>query len=66
MVGQVMWFLGHTVWIGNYVAVAASFALIAHHLLGVWNGDRKLSERYEEDFEGRTSVVPFAEILDGR
>ncbi|CAI8618532.1 unnamed protein product [Vicia faba] len=69
MVGQVMWCLGHTVWIGNSVAVAASFALIAHHLFGVWNGDRKLSDRYGEDFEmvkGRTSVVPFAAILDGR
>jgi zeta-carotene isomerase len=69
MVGQVMWCLAHTVWIGNSVAVAASFALIAHHLFGVWNGDRKLSERYGEDFEivkGRTSVVPFAAILDGR
>ncbi|CAK8578430.1 unnamed protein product [Lathyrus sativus] len=69
MVGQVMWCLGHTIWIGNSVAVAASFALIAHHLFGVWNGDRKLSERYGEEFEivkGRTSVVPFAAILDGR
>jgi len=69
MVGQVMWCLAHTVWIGNSVAVAASFALIAHHLFGVWNGDRKLAERYGEDFEivkGRTSVVPFAAILDGR
>ncbi|GAU23481.1 hypothetical protein TSUD_81630 [Trifolium subterraneum] len=69
MVGQVMWCLAHTVWIGNSMAVAASFGLIAHHLFGVWNGDRKLSERYGEDFEivkGRTSVVPFAAILDGR
>lgn len=69
MVGQVMWCLAHTVWIGNSVVVAASLGLIAHHLFGVWNGDRKLAERYGEDFEivkGRTSVVPFAAILDGR
>ncbi|KAL5058221.1 hypothetical protein RYX36_029825 [Vicia faba] len=69
MVGQVMWCLGHTIWIGNSVAVAASFALISYHLFGVWNGGKKLSERYKEDFEmvkGRTSVVPFLAILDGR
>ncbi|KAE9587839.1 hypothetical protein Lal_00029447 [Lupinus albus] len=69
MVGQVMWCLAHTVWIGNSVAVAASVGLIGHHLFGVWNGDRRLAIRYGEDFElvkDRTSVVPFAAILDGR
>ncbi|KAK7311425.1 hypothetical protein RJT34_09560 [Clitoria ternatea] len=69
MVGQVMWCLAHTVWIGNSVAVAASFGLIAHHLFGVWNGDRRLAIRYGKDFElvkSRTSVVPFAAIFDGR
>ncbi|KAE9604823.1 putative zeta-carotene isomerase [Lupinus albus] len=69
MVGQVMWCVAHTVWIGNSVAVAASFGLIGHHLFGVWNGDRRLAIRYGKDFElvkGRTSVVPFAAILDGR
>lgn len=51
------------------MAVAASIGLIAHHLFGVWNGDRRLAIRYGEDFElvkSRTSVVPFAAILDGR
>ncbi|XP_027334908.1 15-cis-zeta-carotene isomerase, chloroplastic [Abrus precatorius] len=69
MVGQVIWCLAHTVWIGNSVAVAASIGLIAHHLFGVWNGDRRLAIRYGNDFElvkNRTSVVPFAAILDGR
>ncbi|GER33233.1 15-cis-zeta-carotene isomerase [Striga asiatica] len=69
MVGQVIWCLAHTVWIGNSVAVAASLGLIGHHLFGVWNGDRRLSIRYGEAFEvvkKRTSVVPFAAILDGR
>ncbi|KAK7306394.1 hypothetical protein VNO77_44333 [Canavalia gladiata] len=69
MVGQVIWCLAHTVWIGNSVAVAASIGLIAHHLFGVWNGDRRLAIRYGKDFElvkSRTSVVPFAAILDGR
>lgn len=69
MVGQVIWCLAHTVWIGNSVAVAASFGVIAHHLFGVWNGDRRLATRYGEEFESvksRTSIVPFAAILDGR
>ncbi|MED6207183.1 hypothetical protein PIB30_033486 [Stylosanthes scabra] len=69
MVGQVMWCLAHTIWIGNSVAIAASIGLIAHHLFGVWNGDRRLALRYGEDFKlvkGRTSVVPFAAIIDGR
>ncbi|XP_061363761.1 15-cis-zeta-carotene isomerase, chloroplastic-like [Gastrolobium bilobum] len=69
MVGQVMWCLAHTVWIGNSVTVAASIGLIAHHLFGVWNGDRRLAIRYGKDFEivkGRTSIIPFAAIIDGR
>ncbi|KAK9138949.1 hypothetical protein Sjap_009543 [Stephania japonica] len=69
MVGQVIWCLAHTIWIGNTVAVAASIGLVAHHLFGVWNGDRRLSVRYGEAFDvvkSRTSVVPFAAIIDGR
>nr|ALQ56934.1 15-cis-zeta-carotene-isomerase [Crocus ancyrensis] len=69
MVGQVIWCLAHTLWIGNSVVAAASVGLIGHHLFGVWNGDRRLKARYGESFEAlksRTSVVPFAAILDGR
>lgn len=69
MVGQVMWCLAHTIWIGNSVAAAASIGLIGHHLFGVWNGDRRLAIRYGEAFDvvkSRTSVIPFAAILDGR
>ncbi|EPS70142.1 hypothetical protein M569_04619, partial [Genlisea aurea] len=69
MVGQVMWCIAHTIWIGNSVAVAASCGLIAHHFFGVWNGDRRLSYRHGEAFEAvkrRTSILPFAAIIDGR
>ncbi|GAA0172496.1 isomerase [Lithospermum erythrorhizon] len=69
MVGQVMWCLAHTLWIGNSVAVAASVGLIGHHLFGAWNGDRRLGVRYGKAFEAvesRTSIIPFAAILDGR
>ncbi|KAM0836899.1 hypothetical protein ACQ4PT_062022 [Festuca glaucescens] len=68
-VGQVIWCLAHTLWMGNSVAVAASVGLIGHHAFGVWNGDRRLASRYGEDFEvlkKRTSVMPFAAIVDGR
>ncbi|KAH9602289.1 hypothetical protein KSS87_012967, partial [Heliosperma pusillum] len=66
---QVIWCLAHTIWIGNSVAVAASIGLIGHHLFGVWNGDRRLALRYGEAFQivkNRTSIIPFAAILDGR
>ncbi|XP_073046622.1 15-cis-zeta-carotene isomerase, chloroplastic isoform X2 [Primulina eburnea] len=69
MVGQVIWCIAHTIWIGNSVALAASVGLIAHHLFGVWNGDRRLAIRYGEAFEvlkSRTSITPFAAILEGR
>ncbi|XP_078159143.1 15-cis-zeta-carotene isomerase [Carex rostrata] len=69
MVGQVIWCLAHSLWIGKTVAISASVGLIAHHLFGVWNGDRRLSIRYGKSFEvlkKRTSVIPFAAILDGR
>ncbi|GJT06306.1 15-cis-zeta-carotene isomerase, chloroplastic [Tanacetum coccineum] len=63
-----MWCLAHTIWIGNSVAVATSLGLIGHHLFGAWNGDRRLRIRYGEAFDivkSRTSVLPFAAILDG-
>ncbi|CAH8355969.1 unnamed protein product [Eruca vesicaria subsp. sativa] len=69
MVGQIIWCLAHTLWIGNTVAASASLGLIAHHLFGAWNGDRRLAKRYGDAFEGikkRTSVIPFAAIIEGR
>ncbi|XP_048133362.1 15-cis-zeta-carotene isomerase, chloroplastic isoform X2 [Rhodamnia argentea] len=66
---QVMWCLAHTLWIGNSVALAASVGLIGHHLFGAWNGDRRLAIRYGEAFEtvkSRTSIIPFAAIIEGR
>ncbi|XWS15238.1 hypothetical protein CRYUN_Cryun35bG0077500 [Craigia yunnanensis] len=69
MVGQVIWCLAHTIWIGNSVAIATSIGLIGHHLFGVWNGDKRLAMQHGEAFEvvkKRTSIIPFAAILDGR
>ncbi|EFJ12753.1 hypothetical protein SELMODRAFT_157819 [Selaginella moellendorffii] len=69
MVGQFMWCFAHTLWIGSSFTLTTSIGLLAHHLFGVWNGDRRLSLRYGDAFETvkqRTSVVPFVAIAQGR
>jgi uncharacterized membrane protein len=69
MVGQVLWCLAHTLWIGTSFTLLTSLGLIAHHLFGVWHGDRRLEKRYGEAFlavKARTSVIPFVAVLDGR
>ncbi|MBW4695027.1 MAG: hypothetical protein KME27_25025 [Lyngbya sp. HA4199-MV5] len=69
MVGQIIWCIAHTLWLGTSFMVVTSIGLIAHHLFGVWHGDRRLLSRYGEAFEAvkaRTSVVPFAAIVQGR
>ncbi|GBG73888.1 hypothetical protein CBR_g17600 [Chara braunii] len=69
MVGQLIWCLAHTLWIGNSFTLTTSLGLCAHHLFGCWHGDKRLAERYGEAFErvrDRTSIFPFAAIVDGR
>ncbi len=69
MVGQVIWCIAHTLWLGTSFTLVTSLGLIAHHLFAVWHGDRRLSQRYGEAFEkvkARTSVIPFLAIVDGR
>ncbi|KXZ44175.1 hypothetical protein GPECTOR_71g536 [Gonium pectorale] len=69
MVGQAIWCAAHTLWIGNSFMVVTSACLMAHHLFGCWHGDRRLKAKYGDAFEAvkaRTSVIPFAAILDGR
>lgn len=69
MVGQVIWCIAHTIWLGTTFTLVTSIGLILHHLFGVWHGDRRLSQRYGEAFEvakQRTSIIPFKAILDGR
>lgn len=68
-VGQIMWCAAHTLWLGTSTAAAASSILVLHHLFSVWHGDRRLKTRHGEAFdyiESKTSVVPFAAILEGR
>ncbi|KAM3113841.1 NnrU family protein [Phormidesmis sp. 146-33] len=69
MVGQVIWCIAHTLWLGTTFTIVTSIGLILHHLFGVWHGDRRLSARYGEAFEKvreRTSIMPFAAIVQKR
>jgi uncharacterized membrane protein len=69
MVGQVIWCIAHTLWIGTTFTLLTSLGLIAHHLFAVWHGDYRWQKRYGEAFlavKERTSVIPFLAVLDGR
>jgi uncharacterized membrane protein len=69
MVGQVIWCVAHTLWIGTTFTLATSLGLIGYHLFAVWHGDRRLKIRYGAAFEAvrdQTSVFPFWAILQGK
>lgn len=69
MVGQVIWCIAHTLWLGTSFMVVTSLGLIAHHLFAVWHGDRRWEKRYGDAFlkvKARTSVLPFLAIVEGR
>lgn len=69
MVGQIIWCIAHTLWLGTSFTLVTSLGLVLHHLFGVWHGDRRLHHRYGEAFEivkQRTSIIPFVAIIDGR
>ncbi|NEO97499.1 MAG: hypothetical protein F6K58_02060 [Symploca sp. SIO2E9] len=69
MVGQFLWCIAHTLWIGTTFTLLTSVGLVLHHLFAVWHGDRRLLARHGEAFEtlkSRTSVIPFLAILQGR
>jgi uncharacterized membrane protein len=68
MVGQLIWCIAHTLWIGTTFTLITSIGLVLHHLFGVWHGDRRLLARYGEAFQAvkaRTSILPFLAILQG-
>lgn len=69
MVGQVIWCVAHTLWIGTSFTLVTSLGLVAHHLFAVWHGDHRLRSRYGESFEklkSRTSVIPFLALMQGK
>lgn len=68
MVGQLIWCIAHTLWLGTTFTLLTSLGLMAHHLFAVWHGDRRLQARYGESFEtlkSRTSVIPFLAVWQG-
>ena len=69
MVGQIIWCVAHTLWLGTSFTLLTSVGLVGHHLFAVWHGDRRLQQRYGEAFQTvkeRTSVIPFLAVFDGR
>ena len=67
--GQLIWCIAHTAWIGSSFMVATSVGLMIHHAFACWHGDFRLKRKYGDAFESvkeRTSIIPFAAILDGR
>ncbi|MFM7264534.1 MAG: NnrU family protein [Cyanobium sp.] len=68
-VGQVLWCATHLLWIGSSFMVVTCLGLIGHHMFAIWNGDRRLRNRFGPAFEelrASTSVIPFRAVLDGR
>ena len=69
MIGQLIWCIAHTLWLGTTFTLVTSIGLVLHHLFGVWHGDRRYWDRYGEAFEkvkSRTSITPFLAIIQGR
>jgi uncharacterized membrane protein len=69
MVGQIIWCVAHTLWLGTSFTLVTSVGLVLHHLFGVWHGDRRLTQRYGEAFaavKARTSTIPFLAIIQGK
>ncbi|KEF42493.1 MAG: membrane protein [Cyanobium sp. CACIAM 14] len=68
-VGQVLWCATHLLWIGTSFMLVTCVGLIGHHLFAIWNGDRRLRNRFGAAFEelkASTSVLPFVAVFDGR
>ena len=68
-IGQILWCLAHSLWIGTSFMLVTSFGLICHHLFAIWHGDRRLEIKFGDafyEFKKNTSVVPFLAIIDGR
>lgn len=68
-VGQSMWSLAHLMMVGSSFNALTMALLVGHHTFACWNGDRRLYDKHGDAFlkvKARTSVVPFAAIVDGR
>lgn len=69
LTGQILWCVAHGAWMGTSFTLVACLTLVAHHLFGAWNGDRRLQARYGQEWQSyseRTSILPFASVLNGK
>ena len=69
MIGQIIWCIAHTLWIGSSFTIITSLSLIAYHLFAIWHGDYRLEKLYGKQFiciKQKTSIIPFLAVLDGR
>lgn len=67
--GQVLWCVAHSAWMGSSFTLVASLCLVSHHCFGAWNGDRRQRDAFGDEWfelEKRTSILPFAAVLDGK
>ena len=68
-IGQIIWCIAHSRWIGTSFTLVTSLGLICHHLFAIWHGDKRLEFKFGEDFykfRESTSVIPFLAIIEGR
>jgi len=68
-VGQVMWSAAHLTMVGTTFNALTMALLVGHHWFACWNGDRRLLEEHGDNFisvRDRTSIAPFAAIIEGR
>ena len=67
--GQIIWCIAHTYWIGTSFTLITSLGLIVHHIFAIWHGDKRLKNKFGEEFErykAETSIIPFKAVFDGR
>lgn len=68
-IGQIIWCVAHSLWIGTTFTLVTSFGLISHHLFAIWHGDKRLELKFGDEFhryKRNTSIIPFLAIIDGR
>ncbi len=68
-IGQIIWCIAHSLWIGSSFTLITSFGLICHHLFAIWHGDKRLEFKFGKEFykfRESTSVFPFLAIIEGR
>ena len=68
-IGQIIWCIAHSLWIGTSFTLVTSFGLICHHLFAIWHGDKRLEFKFGEEFykfRESTSVIPFLAIIERR